>query len=242
MDKLSGEMLRLQEEGANNINLVTAGSYMKSVAKAIEKAKSEGLRIPILYNTSAYESVDEIKRLEGIVDIYLPDMKYMSKELAGKYSNAPDYPETALAAIDEMVRQTFKGGSAFSFTDEDTKTKVYNVDEYEELSDDISMVITRGTIVRHLLLPGCEADSKAVIKEMIRRYDDKIFLSVMNQYTPMEQVKEHFPELYRKYDAALYDEMLDYAIDLGLSHGFFQDGDVAEESFIPDFGPGGRSM
>lgn len=231
IDELSQEMLRLQSEGANNINLVTAGAYMKYVIKAIESAKNQGLSIPIVYNTSSYEELDCIKMLEGIVDIYLPDLKYVSSELSARYSGRADYFDVASKAIDEMIRQT----SNISFYEELDRSKLYTKDEYDDYCDNVSLVMRRGTIVRHLVLPGCVTDSKRVIDYLIDKYNGDFYLSIMNQYTPMDQVKNDYPELYRKVTSKEYEDVLDYAIDKGILYGFFQEGDVAKESFIPDF-------
>ena len=209
--ELSDAFLELMKKGANNINLVTPTHYIVQIAEALKIAKSEGLTIPIVYNTSGYEKVESLKFLNGLVDIYLPDCKYFSSELAKKYSNAPDYFEIALNAIREMYEQV--GKPVF---DEDGLMK-------------------KGVIIRHLLLPGQLSDSKAVIKAMYEEFEDNVFLSIMNQYTPMESVKEKYPELAVKVTEAEYDELVDYAISLGVENGFIQEGETALESFIPDF-------
>ena len=218
VERLAEIFLELQEKKANNINLVTPGHFVPQIIMALERAKGQGLKIPIVYNTSSYENVDTIKRLEGLVDIYLPDFKYMSPELSKKYSHAADYSEVAKAAIAEMVRQTgpaeFLGDAA---------------DPVEE-----GLLMSRGTIVRHLLLPGCTEDSKAVIRYLYETYGDRIYISIMNQFTPLEGLKD-YPELNRRITEAEYDEVVDYAIDLGVECGFIQEGDTAEESFIPEF-------
>lgn len=215
---ISGErlveiFLELQEKGANNINLVTAGHFVPQVAKALEQAKGQGLQIPIVYNTSSYETVDNLRRLEGLVDIYLPDFKYMGEGLSLKYSHAKDYSAVAKKAIAEMVSQT--GSALFLDGDEDKLMK-------------------RGTIVRHLLLPGCLEDSKRVIKYLYETYGDDIYISIMNQFTPVAGLID-YPELNRKISQEEYDEVVDYAIELGVECGFIQEGDTAEESFIPEF-------
>lgn len=212
-ERLSEIFLELQEKGANNINLVTPGHFTPQIVRALERAKRQGLVVPIVYNTSSYENVDTVKSLEGFVDIYLPDFKYMDAELSAKYSHAPDYSEVAKAAIAEMVRQT--GSAEFFDKDEDA-------------------LMRRGTIVRHLILPGCTGDSKAVIRYLHETYGDAIYISIMNQFTPLAGV-EHYPELNRRVTEAEYDEVVDYAIGIGVEHGFIQEGETAEESFIPQF-------
>lgn len=218
VERLAEIFLELQEKKANNINLVTPGHFVPQIVTALERAKGQGLTIPIVYNTSSYENVDTIKKLEGLVDIYLPDFKYMSPELSKKYSHAADYGVVAKAAIAEMVRQTgaakFAGGGA---------------DPVEE-----GRLMRRGTIVRHLLLPGCTEDSKAVIRYLYETYGNRIYISIMNQFTPLEGLKD-YPELNRRITEEEYDEVVDYAIDLGVECGFIQEGDTAEESFIPEF-------
>ena len=212
-ERLSEIFLELQEKGANNINLVTPGQFVPQIIVAVERARRQGMTLPIVYNTSSYENVESIRSLEEIVDIYLPDFKYMDTSLAGKYSHAPDYVETAKKAIAEMVRQT--GAAEFFGGDEDGLMK-------------------RGTIVRHLILPGHTKDSKEVIRYLYETYGDTVYISMMNQFTPMPGLK-NYPELARKVTPEEYDEVVDYAIELGVEHGFIQEGETAEESFIPDF-------
>ena len=222
VDGLADIMLRLQDKHANNINLVTPTHYALHIAQVLTKARDNGLRIPVVYNTSAYENIETLKRLDGLVDIYLPDFKYMDSSLALKYSHAEDYPEVAKSALNEMVRQA---GSPCMYSDEDELVQSGYVEDG---------VMKRGVIVRHLVLPGCIKDSKAVIGYLYDTYKDDIYISIMNQYTPLEHVKE-YKELYRKVTHKEYDEVVDYAIDIGVTNGFIQEGDTAKESFIPDF-------
>ena len=213
LERLVDIFLELQEKGANNINLVTPGHFVPQIVKALDQAKKEGLTLPVVYNTSSYETVDTIKRLEGYVDIYLPDFKYMSPVLSKKYSHAPDYAEVAKAAIAEMVRQT--GKAVFVNGDEDN-------------------LILRGTIVRHLTLPGCMEDSMQILKYLHETYGDTIYISIMNQFTPLSNL-EKYPELNCRITDEEYETLVDYAIDIGIENGFIQEGDTAEESFIPAF-------
>ena len=213
LERLVDIFLELQEKGANNINLVTPGHFVPQIVKALDQAKKEGLTLPVVYNTSSYETVDTIKMLEGYVDIYLPDFKYMSPVLSKKYSHAPDYAEVAKAAIAEMVRQT--GKAVFVNGDEDN-------------------LILRGTIVRHLTLPGCMEDSMQILKYLHETYGDTIYISIMNQFTPLSNL-EKYPELNRRITDEEYEALVDYAIDIGIENGFIQEGDTAEESFIPAF-------
>lgn len=206
---LSRLFLMLQEKEAHNINLVTPSHYVPGIRKALILAREKGLHIPVLYNTGGYDSVDTLKMLEGLVDIYLPDFKYVSSALSARYSHAPDYFQAASKALAEMFRQA--------------GTPVFEDD-----------MMKKGVIVRHLVLPGCTEDSKAVIRYLYETYHDDIFISIMNQYTPLPHVAK-YPELNRKITAKEYDEVVDYAIDLGVENGFIQEGDTASESFIPDF-------
>lgn len=237
VERLADIFLDLQEKKANNINLVTPGHFVPQIVVALERAKGQGLKIPIVYNTSSYENVDTIKRLEGLVDIYLPDFKYMSSELSKKYSHAADYSEVAKAAIAEMVRQT--GPAEFMCGEADgteNLTEDMVLVEEDKTIDPVEegQLLRRGTIVRHLLLPGCTEDAKAVIRYLYETYGDNIYISIMNQFTPLEGLKG-YPELNRRITEDEYDEVVDYAIDLGVECGFIQEGDTAEESFIPKF-------
>ena len=210
VERLADIFLRLQGQGANNINLVTAGHYLPQTAAALRIAKTKGLAIPVVYNSSGYEKRESLKWLEGLVDIYLPDFKYMDGELAKKYSNAQDYPEAAKTALQEMVRQTVSA-------------------QFDERGR-----ISRGVIVRHLLLPGHVSDSKKVVEYLYNTYGNQIYISLMNQYTPMPAMEQD-PLLSRKVTAREYGRLVDYALSLGLENGFLQEGETAKESFIPAF-------
>lgn len=209
-ERLAEIFLELQEKGAANINLVTPTHYTEAIIWAVKEARVNGLKIPIVYNCSGYEKVETLKKLDGIVDIYLTDFKYMDRKIAARYSKAADYPEIAKAALSEMVRQT------------------------TEAAFDEEGMMTKGVIVRHLLLPGYMENAKAVVKYVYETYGDTVFLSLMNQYTPLPQVKD-FPEINRKVTEEEYEELVDYAIEIGVENGFIQEGETAEESFIPDF-------
>ena len=214
--RLSEIFLELQEKGANNINLVTAGHYVPQVIRALACAKSQGLRIPIVYNSSGYEKAETLRQLEGLIDIYLPDLKYLTPELAAAYSHAPDYPQSAMEAISEMVRQQPQA----EFMPEDRT--------------EASPIMRRGVIVRHLLLPGHVREAKKVVGYLHETYGDQIYISMMNQYTPMSE-KFADPNLNRRVTNREYERLLDYAAEIGVENGFYQEGATADESFIPKF-------
>lgn len=210
---LAEHFLRLQQEGAHNINLVTPTHYVLQIIEALNLARQEGLVIPVIYNSSGYERIETIKLLKGCVDVYLPDLKYFKDRYAMSYSKAPDYFEYAKVAIEEMVRQVG-----------------------EPVFDEEGM-IQKGVIIRHLMLPGCLFDTKKLVEYIYHTYEHKVYLSLMNQYTPLEHVKE-YPELNKKINPRHYEYMVEYAIDLGIENGFIQEGDTAIESFIPRFNEG----
>ncbi len=211
--QLSDIFLRLQEKGAANINLVTPDHYAIAVAKAVVWAKDKGLVIPVVYNGSGYEKPKAIMDLSGIVDIFLTDFKYMDENLAKKYSSAPDYPVVAQKALARMVEIT------------------------GEASFDGNGMMKKGVIVRHLLLPGHKKNAKDVIRYVYETYGNQVFLSLMNQYTPLGRLKENpdYGELCRKVTRREYESVVDYAISLGVENAYIQEGDTAEESYIPEF-------
>lgn len=210
VEELSEIFLRLQNEKAHNINLVTPTHFVPEIIEALKLAKSKGLKIPIVYNTSGYESVETIKMLDGYVDVYLPDFKYFSNDLAKKYSGVCDYFENATSALNEMFKQV------------------------GEFSLDEEGMIKRGMVVRHLILPGYTEDSKNVIAHIYDTFRDKIFISIMNQYTPLPHA-EKFPEINRTITDEEYDAVIEFALSLGIENAFIQEGGTAKESFIPDF-------
>lgn len=202
---------KLKDEGAHNINLVTPTQYLPHIREAIQKAQNNGFKLPFVYNCGGYEKEEALKSLEGLIDIYLPDCKYADEELARNYSKAGDYPLIAQKAIREMVRQC--------------PSAVF---------DDTGMMQS-GVIVRHLILPGHTRDSKAVLQRLFEEYGNRIYYSIMSQYTPLEQVKEQAPELGRTLTKREYEKVVGFALELGIENGFFQEGEVCKESFIPAF-------
>lgn len=223
ISRLSEIFLELQEKKANNINLVTPTHFVPQIIDALSLARKNGLHLPIVYNTGSYENVETLCMLDGLIDIYLPDFKYFSASLSRKYSHTADYFEKASLAVSEMVRQT--GKPVF-------RTESGNFLTAEEYDD--KALLYRGTIVRHLLLPNCLEDSKAVIKYLYETYKNQIFISIMSQYTPLRSISE-YPELNRKVSSKEYEELVDYAISIGVENGFIQGEDTAAESFIPAF-------
>lgn len=210
IEELADSFIKLQEMGANNINLVTPTHYSYQIIDAVKLARGKGLILPIVYNCSGYEKVETLKSLEDVVDIYLVDFKYMNESIAKEYSRAADYPEIAKLALEEMVSQ--QGNCTFN---EDG-------------------MMTKGVIVRNLLLPGNVKNSKDVVKYVYDTYGDDVYISVMNQYTPLPQVSDMKP-LNRKATKREYERLVDYVISIGVTNAFIQEGDVASESFIPEF-------
>ncbi len=213
-ERLVEIFFELQEKGANNINLVTGEICVPTIVPAIERARAEGIKLPFLLNTSSYLKVDTLKMLEGLIDIYLPDLKYIRNEDAIRYSNAPGYVEAAKAAISEMVRQR-------------PHCNFY-------VNDNNESIIKRGVVVRHLLMPGMVIQAKLIVKYLYETYGDNIYISLMNQFTPNGKLHD-FPEINRKVTEQEYDSLIDYAANLGVTNGFMQVGETASESFIPSF-------
>ena len=210
VERLAEIFCELKEKGAHNINLVTGDHFVPEIIKALDIAKINGMDLPIVFNTSSYINKETIKKLEDYVDIYLADFKYFDNETAKKYSNADNYLQVAKIAIEEMVSQ--KG------------TPVY---------DDEGMM-KKGVIVRHLLMPGFLQESKAIIRYVYEEYGERVVLSIMNQYTPLKQV-EKYPEINRKVSEYEYESLINYAISIGVREAYVQEGETAEESFIPPF-------
>lgn len=209
-ERLSDIFMELAVKGANNINLVTPGQYIPDIVWAVNDAKSRGMKLPIIYNTSGYENVTELKLLEGIVDVYLPDFKYMDSTLSARYSRAKDYPSVAKQALSEMVRQ-----------------------QPDVVIDDATGLIQKGVIVRQLLLPGHVNDAKAVLKYLYDTYHDHVYISMMSQFTPISL--KDYPEINRTVTKREYERLVNYALEIGITNAFIQEGDVAKDSFIPAF-------
>lgn len=207
--RLKEIMLELEKKGAHNINLVTPTHYVPQIIEVLDNIKDKKLHIPVVYNTSSYENIDTIRRLEGLVDIYLADLKYFDNKLALMYSSAPNYFDYASKAIEEMYKQVGK--------------PVFDGD-----------ILKKGLVVRVLVLPGHVDDSKKTIEYLWKKYGNNIFISIMNQYTPIRN-DFNFKNLNRAVSNKEYDEVLTFACELGIENAFIQEGNTASESFIPDF-------
>ncbi len=212
--RLAEIFLEPQAKGAHNINLVTPTHFIPQIREALIMAKDQGLTIPIVYNTGGYEEVHSLQLLEGLVDIYLPDLKYRDAAVSARFSNAPDYFEEAKEALQEMYRQV--GDPVF---------------------DEATGLMKRGMIVRHLLLPGQVGGSKRVLRYVHETFGNHVLLSIMNQYTPMPQIISDpaFEDIARKVTDDEYERLLDFAEAIGIELGFRQEGETAKESFIPPF-------
>lgn len=207
--RLAEIFLELRGAGVHNINLVTPTHFAPQIIKALKIAKGAGLTLPVVYNCGGYELPHTVDMLSGSIDVYMPDFKYLDAQTALAYSSAPDYPRFAKQAIERMVRQV--GPPVF----------------------DGQGIMTRGVIVRHLLLPSRLSESKRIIEYLYRTYNNDIYISIMSQYTPIDGLS--FPELKRTVRLREYDALVDYAISLGAENAFIQEGRTADASFIPDF-------
>ena len=208
--RLSEIFLELQDFGAHNINLVTPSHYVPQIREAILTSRSLDMTLPIVYTSSSYEKVETLKMLDGLVDIYLPDFKYHDEDLGLRYSRTKDYKAVALEAVKEMVRQT------------------------GELVFDEEGMLLKGTIIRHLSLPGSLGDSKEILMLLKDTFGNGVYYSIMNQYTPLE-VSRKYPELQRRLTEEEYEELISFAQLLGIRKAFIQEGETQDESFIPPF-------
>ena len=210
VERLSEIFLELEEKGAHNLNLVTPTHYALEIHEALRSARRRGLTLPVVWNTSGYEDPETLRMLEGDIDVFLTDFKYMDKELAARFSKAPDYPSVAKAALREMFRQK------------------------PRLLTDENGLLREGIIVRHLLLPGHVRNAKDVVRYVYSSYGDDVLLSLMNQYTPMREFPEA-PELGRRVTKREYEKLISFALDLGVTNALIQEGGTQKESFIPAF-------
>ena len=210
IDRLADIFIELQEKGANNINLVTPTHFVPQIIEALKIAKNNGLDLPIVYNTNSIDTLDTIKALNGYIDVYLPDFKYFEDKYSMKYSKIKGYSKNVIDVIDEMIKQV--GAPKF------------NKDG----------IIEKGVIVRHLLLPGLLFDSKKVVDAIYNNFGDNVYISLMNQYTPMHNAKM-YPEINKSINEKTYDVLIDYALSIGIKNGFIQESGTNSKEFVPDF-------
>lgn len=208
VEELAEAMLKLQHHGAHNINFVSPSHMIYQMADAIVLAKKQGLSLPVVYNSNAYDSVDALKEIKGLVDIFLPDLKYMDNLLGKSYSNVKDYVEVVPAVIAEMYNQV------------------------GHLVLDSNGIATKGILVRHLVLPGSLDNSKKCL-DFLSDFSPDIYVSLLSQYTPLYKA-HHFPEINRSLRIDEYDEIMDYALSVGLENVFIQDLE-SNDLGIPDF-------
>ena len=209
-EELSEIFLKLEADGAHNINLVSPTHYATSVAESLRMAKRSGLKIPVVYNCGGYESAETLREICDVIDIYMPDFKYFDDKYAIKYSGAKNYAEISKTALAEMF-------------------SILGKNEFDSRG-----IMQRGIIVRHMMLPGLIFDSKKIIDYLYKIYGDDIYISIMSQYTPMPWVSD-YPEINRKVSDEYYGTLVGYAAEIGVKNAYIQDGDAADESFIPEF-------
>ncbi|MBR3179786.1 MAG: radical SAM protein [Clostridia bacterium] len=209
LERLSQTMLKLQSLGAHNINLVTPTPHRDILIPALHLAKSQGLSIPVVYNTGSYETAETIRAFEGLIDIYLPDLKYHNETLALRFSHAPNYNGIAIEAIKEMVRQV------------------------GPMQTDSSGIAVKGVRIRHLVLPGCVFDTRAILDQIVEVFGKDMPLSLMSQYTPVSTCKE--PPLTRRLTKQEYHSAVEYCIQLGFTDVFCQGLDSARPEYTPPF-------
>ena len=214
IERLADIFIEQQTRGAANIELVTPTHYVPQICTALDMAKSNGLKVPVVYNTNSYEKISTIDLLKNRVDIFLPDLKYFDDEIAKTFSNAPNYFQVATAAIKKMFELT--GENKFNSAG----------------------MMTRGVIVRHLILPNFRRDSFKILDWLKENFGDKIFISLMNQYTPLFRAGE-YKKINRRLTTFEYDSVTNYALDIGLKNCYIQVGKTADEKFVPNFDGGG---
>ena len=210
INRLSKIFLELQNKNANNINLVTPTHYVPQIIEAIKISKANGLKLPILYNTNGYDTLETLDALNGFIDVYLPDFKYFDSKYSSKYSKSQNYTDNILKVINKMVEQV--GPPSFS---EDG-------------------LIQKGVIVRHLMLPGLLFDTKKILDTLHNNFGDNIYISLMNQYTPMHN-SNMYPEINKTLSPKLYDSMINYALEIGIEKAFIQEDGANTTDFVPNF-------
>ena len=210
VERLAEIFIEQQQRGANNIELVTPTHYAPQICATVDIAKTRGLNIPVVYNTNSYENLSTLELLKNRVDIFLPDLKYFDDTAAKTFSNAPNYFAVATAAIKKMFELV------------------------GECKFDSEGNLQRGVIVRHLILPNFRKDSFKILDWLKKTFDDKIFISLMNQYTPLFRAKD-FKKINRRLTTFEYDSVVNYALDIGIKNCYIQVGKTADEKFVPNF-------
>ncbi len=209
IERLAQIFLEQQARNAHCLELVTPTHYVLQIIEALKLAKKQGLSIPVVYNTSGYERVEVLEMLKDYIDVFLPDFKYYSPDTAKEFSHAPDYPQVVKEAIDKMFELV--GKPQFK-----------------------NNIMQKGVIIRHLILPWYYKESMEIVKYIWEKYHDDVYLSLMNQYTPMYKALTH-PKLKRKLTTFEYDKVVDYALDLGFKNCYIQQGKTATTKFVPHF-------
>ena len=210
VERLAEIFIEQQKRGAANIELVTPTQYVPQICMALDAAKNHGLKIPVVYNSNAYENTETLDLLKNHVDIFLPDLKYFDDGIAKTFSNAPNYFSVATQAIEKMFE--IVGENKF----------------------DTDGLMVRGVIVRHLILPNFRRDSMKIVEWLYKTFGDKIFISLMNQYTPTFHAKD-YKKISRRLTSFEYNSVINYAVDIGVKNCFIQTAGSADENFIPDF-------
>lgn len=247
--ELCGTEVSIPSASAEAIEPDTS-SVSAAPAASIASSASGALHIPVVYNTSSYETPETLRLMDGLVDVYLADFKYATPDVARRLSHAPDYPEVALAAIDEMLRQVPMWQDAVPNTTQSSSEASQNCNDYRHVNEngvfeddtecetnlaaEAPVLLQRGVIVRHLVLPGYIEESKRALEVLAERYGNRIRLSIMNQYTPLAPGLERYG-LIGTVTPEEYEEVLDCADELGIQDYFWQEGGAAEESFVPAF-------
>lgn len=208
-ERLAEIFLEQQARGAASLDLVTPTHYVPQILAALRQARERGFSLPVVYNSSAYETLETVESLRGAVDVFLPDLKYLEADTAGRYSQAPDYFAVASAALRRMVA----------------------IAGPPQLVDGL---LRRGVLVRHMVLPGCRHESMRIVDWLWEEFGNQIYLSLMNQYTPLYRAAE-YPEINRRLTTFEYDSVVNHAFDRGFRQCFIQEGQTASEKFVPTF-------
>ena len=210
IERLSDIFLEQQKRGANNINLVTPTHYAVQIVEALKIAKKKGLKLPVIYNSNGYEALNTLEMLKRYVDVFVPDLKYFKDEYGIRYSKVPNYFAIASKAVEKMVEMT------------------------GEVKFDEKGMIQKGVIIRHLMLPGLLFDSKKIVDYIHKTFENKVYISIMNQYTPMFKAC-NYKEIDRPLSSKHYDSLIDYCIEIGVKNAFIQEEGTDEKSYIPEF-------